>query len=46
MDSFDGPPVDVPPAYTTCPPTPMFARVLREGALLILRPGPRSLTEG
>ena len=21
MDSFDGAPVDVPPAYTTCPPT-------------------------
>ena len=25
MDSFDGPPVDVPPAYTTARPTPMFA---------------------
>jgi PAS domain S-box-containing protein len=37
MDSFDGPPVDVPAANTTSLPTPMFARVLREGALLILR---------
>jgi PAS domain S-box-containing protein len=37
MDSFDGPPVDVPAANTTSIPTPMFARVLREGALLILR---------
>jgi two-component system cell cycle sensor histidine kinase/response regulator CckA len=38
MDSFGGPPVDVPSANTTTSPTPMFARVLREGALLILRP--------
>src|SRR6476469_1392940 len=37
MDSFDGPPVDVPSANTTSLPTPMFARVLREGALLIVR---------
>jgi two-component system cell cycle sensor histidine kinase/response regulator CckA len=37
MDSFDGPPVDVPSANTTALLTPMFARVLREGALLILR---------
>ncbi|MGN6392244.1 MAG: response regulator [Gemmatimonadales bacterium] len=38
MDSFDGPPVDVPAANSTSTPTPMFARVLREGPLLILRP--------
>jgi len=38
MDSFDGPPVDVPSANTSSLPTPMFARVLREGPLLILRP--------
>ncbi|HET9040857.1 MAG TPA: PAS domain S-box protein, partial [Gemmatimonadales bacterium] len=39
LDSVDGgPPVDVPPAYTSTTPTPMFARVLREGATLILRP--------
>jgi two-component system cell cycle sensor histidine kinase/response regulator CckA len=38
MDSFDGPPVDVGAANTSRTPTPMFARVLREGALLILRP--------
>jgi PAS domain S-box-containing protein len=38
MDSFGGPPVDVPSANTSSLPTPMFARVLREGALLILRP--------
>ena len=40
MDSFGGPPVDVPSANTSSLPTPMFARVLREGALLILRPDP------
>ena len=38
MDSFGGPPVDVPAANTTATPTPMFTRVLREGAQLILRP--------
>jgi two-component system cell cycle sensor histidine kinase/response regulator CckA len=39
MDSLDdGSPVDVPPAYTSTSPGPMFARVLREGAILILRP--------
>ena len=39
MDSLDGgPPVDVPPAYNQITPGPMFARVLREGATLILRP--------
>jgi two-component system cell cycle sensor histidine kinase/response regulator CckA len=37
MDSFDGPPVDVPPTSATALPSPMFERVLREGALLILR---------
>jgi len=38
MDSFGGPPVDVPPAYNSCPPTPIIRRVIQEGALLILRP--------
>ena len=39
LDSLDGgPPVDVPPAYTQTAPGPMFARILREGATLILRP--------
>jgi len=39
LDSLDGgPPVDVPPAYTQTTPGPMFARILREGATLILRP--------
>ena len=38
MDSFGGPPVDVPPGNTSSTPTPMFSRVIREGALLILRP--------
>ena len=39
MDSLDGgSPVDVPPAYAQLTPGPMFARVLREGATLILRP--------
>jgi len=40
MDSLGGPPVDVPSANTSSLPTPMFARVLREGAVLILRPDP------
>jgi two-component system cell cycle sensor histidine kinase/response regulator CckA len=40
MDSFDGPPVDVAAANTAAIPTPMFTRVLRDGALLILRPDP------
>jgi PAS domain S-box-containing protein len=39
MDSLKGgPPVDVPSALTSTTPGPMFARVLREGAKLILRP--------
>jgi len=38
MDSFSGPPVDVPPAYNACGPTPIIRRVIQEGALLILRP--------
>jgi len=38
MDSIGGPPVDVPSANSTSLPTPMFARVLRDGALLVLRP--------
>ena len=46
IDSFDGgPPVDVPPAYTSTSPGPMFSRVLREGATLILRP-PGASTDG
>ncbi len=46
MDSFDDAPVDVPPAYNTCPPTPILRRVIREGALLILRPDSPASTEG
>jgi PAS domain S-box-containing protein len=39
MDSLNGgPPVDVPSPLTSTTPGPMFARVLREGAKLILRP--------
>jgi PAS domain S-box-containing protein len=38
MDSFGGPPVDVPSGNASSTPTPMFSRVIREGALLILRP--------
>ena len=46
IDSLDGgPPVDVEPAYTSTSPGPMFARVLREGAILILRPTEKS-TDG
>jgi PAS domain S-box-containing protein len=46
MDSFDGGPVDVPPAFTACPPSPVFARAIREGALLVLRPSMPIVTEG
>jgi len=46
MDSFDGPPVDVPYPYTACPPSPILMRVIREGALLILRPAPVAEGEG
>ncbi len=38
MDSLDGPPADVPHAYTATAPGPMTSRVLREGAQLVLRP--------
>lgn len=39
LDSFGGgPPVDVPPTLISTTPGPMFARVLREGAKLLLRP--------
>jgi PAS domain S-box-containing protein len=37
MDSFDGPPVDVPHAYEEGPPGGMTLKVLREGAQIILR---------
>ena len=46
MDSFDGPPVDVPPAYTASPPSPMLTRVIRDGAELILRTSPPDMDEG
>jgi PAS domain S-box-containing protein len=46
MDSFDGEPVDVPPAFTACPPSPVYTRVIQEGALLVLRPGMPVMTEG
>ncbi len=38
MDSVEGPPVDVPHAYTATTPGPMTERVLRDGAQLVLRP--------
>src|SRR5919112_616433 len=38
MDSVDGPPADVPHAYTSTVPGPMTARVVREGAQLVQRP--------
>ena len=46
MDSFGGPPVDVPPAYSACPPTAITREVIREGARLILRPDAPVSTEG
>jgi PAS domain S-box-containing protein len=39
MDSFGGPPVDVPHAYEEGPPTGMALTVLQDGARLILRDG-------
>ena len=35
MDSIDGPPVDVPPAYNATAPGPLLARVIREGGKLL-----------
>jgi PAS domain S-box-containing protein len=35
MDSIDGPPVDVPPAYNATAPSPAVARVIREGGQLL-----------
>jgi two-component system, cell cycle sensor histidine kinase and response regulator CckA len=46
MDSFGGPPVDVPAAYNACPPTPIVRRAIHEGALLILRPDNAGPLEG
>jgi PAS domain S-box-containing protein len=40
MDSFGGPPVDVPHVYLEGPPGEMTRKVLEEGAQLILRDGP------
>ena len=40
MDSYGGPPVDVPHAYEEGPPGAMALRVLREGAQIILRDEP------
>jgi PAS domain S-box-containing protein len=44
MDVVDGRTVDIPPAYTGRPPSPMARRVIEEGRQLILRAGdePRS----
>jgi PAS domain S-box-containing protein len=46
MDSFGGPPVDVPPAYNACPPTPIVRQVITGGARLILRPESPGSMEG
>ncbi len=46
MDSVDGPPADVPHAYTATSPGPVTARVVREGGSSCLRPGPRGAGEG
>nr|MBA3553467.1 PAS domain S-box protein [Gemmatimonadales bacterium] len=47
MDSFDGPPVDVPHAYLEGPPGGMTLKVLQHGAQLILREGaPPRAAEG
>jgi two-component system, cell cycle sensor histidine kinase and response regulator CckA len=46
MDSVDGPPADVPHAYTATTPGPMTERVLREGAQLVLRPERSSDPDG
>ena len=46
MDSMDGPPADVPHAYTATSPGPVTARVVREGAQLVPDSGPRGAGEG
>ncbi len=46
MDTLDGPPADVSHAYTATPPSPMTARVLAEGAQLVLRPADADAADG
>ncbi|HUR96050.1 MAG TPA: ATP-binding protein [Gemmatimonadales bacterium] len=46
MDSVGGPPADVPHAYTSTVPGPMTARVVRDGAQLVLRPVTSLTAEG
>jgi two-component system, cell cycle sensor histidine kinase and response regulator CckA len=46
MDSVEGPPADVPHAYTATAPAPMTARVIRQGGMLIPGLGPGDATGG
>jgi two-component system, cell cycle sensor histidine kinase and response regulator CckA len=46
MDSVDGPPADVPHAYTATSPGPVTARVVREGGCLVPGPGHGGAGEG
>jgi two-component system, cell cycle sensor histidine kinase and response regulator CckA len=46
MDSVDGPPADVPHAYTATSPGPVTARVVRESGCLVPGPGHGGAGEG
>jgi two-component system cell cycle sensor histidine kinase/response regulator CckA len=46
MDSLDGPPADVPHAYTATSPGPVTARVVRDGGQLVPGPGHHGAGEG
>jgi PAS domain S-box-containing protein len=46
MDSVDGPPADVPHAYTATSPGPVTARVVRDGGQLVPGPGRHGAGEG
>jgi two-component system cell cycle sensor histidine kinase/response regulator CckA len=46
MDSLDGPPADVPHAYTATSPGPVTARVIRDGGQLVPGPGHHGAGEG
>jgi PAS domain S-box-containing protein len=46
LDTLDDEPIDVPPAYSGSNANSIVHRVIREGALLIQRPGPQPADDG